>query len=139
MTTRTQPIHRAGTPLTATARPPTTPKTHMRAAAGRTKVLLSRLSVDAYLGLYCEFYRAAEVNYQLAITVPTAGGGLIGVALNRHGHDFGAEDLDVLDQHPHGPGPPAARLPRARRDLPHRSPRPPPDTPAPGRSPLNGA
>jgi hypothetical protein len=30
------------------------------------------------LGLYCDFYRAAEVNYQLAITVPAPGGGLIG-------------------------------------------------------------
>jgi DNA-binding CsgD family transcriptional regulator len=49
------------------------------------------------LGLYCDFYRLAEVNYQLAVTVPAPGGGLIGVALNRHGRDFCTEDLDLLD------------------------------------------
>ena len=49
------------------------------------------------LGLYCDFYRAAEVNYQLAITVPAPGGGLIGVALNRYRHDFCAEELHLLD------------------------------------------
>ncbi len=135
------------------------------------------------LGLYCDFYRAAEVNYQLAITVPAPGGGLIGLALNRCRHDFSAEDLRLLDllrvhigqaaatvplrpavpappdsassplltprqarilaarrrrparprhrpgpghQHPHSSSPPATRLPRAQRHLPHRSPRPPP-------------
>jgi DNA-binding CsgD family transcriptional regulator len=49
------------------------------------------------LGLYCDFYRAAEVNYQLAITVPAPDGGLIGVALNRYRHDFCADDLHRLD------------------------------------------
>jgi DNA-binding CsgD family transcriptional regulator len=49
------------------------------------------------LGLYCDFYRAAEVNYQLAITVPAPGGGLIGLALNRCRHDFSAADLRLLD------------------------------------------
>jgi len=49
------------------------------------------------LGLYCDFYRAAEVNYQLAISLPAPGGGLIGVALNRYGHDFCADDLTLLD------------------------------------------
>jgi DNA-binding CsgD family transcriptional regulator len=49
------------------------------------------------LGLYCDFYRAAEVNYQLAITVSAPGGGIIGVALNRYRHDFSAEDLRLLD------------------------------------------
>jgi hypothetical protein len=48
------------------------------------------------LGLYCDFYRAAEVNYQLAVTVLAPGGGLIGVALNRYRHDFCAEDLHLL-------------------------------------------
>jgi DNA-binding CsgD family transcriptional regulator len=49
------------------------------------------------LGLYCDFYRAAEVNYQLAISVPVLGGGLIGVALNRYRYDFRAEELKLLD------------------------------------------
>ena len=137
------------------------------------------------LGLYCDFYRAAEVNYQVAITVPAPGGGLIGVALNRYRHDFREEDLHLLDllrvhieqaactlppwpggcrpgrfreqraadpppgphpparrrrpvrprhrpgpedQHPHSSSPPATRLPRAQRHLPHRSRRPTPGT-----------
>jgi DNA-binding CsgD family transcriptional regulator len=29
--------------------------------------------------------------------VPAPGGGLIGIALNRHGHDFRTDDLDLLD------------------------------------------
>ncbi len=72
---------------------------HLGAGDGRALRISDFLSDRQYrsLGLYCEFYRAAEVNYQLAITVRAAGGGLIGVALNRYGHDFGAEDLDVLD------------------------------------------
>jgi DNA-binding CsgD family transcriptional regulator len=49
------------------------------------------------LGLYCDFYRAAEVNYQLAISVPAPGGGVIGVALNRCRRDFCAADRDLLD------------------------------------------
>ncbi len=49
------------------------------------------------LGLYCDFYRAAEVSYQLAITVPAPGGGLIGVALNRYRHDFRDSDVNLLE------------------------------------------
>ncbi len=49
------------------------------------------------LGLYCDFYRAAEVSYQLAITVSAPGGGLIGVALNRYRHDFRDADVNLLD------------------------------------------
>jgi DNA-binding CsgD family transcriptional regulator len=49
------------------------------------------------LGLYREFYRPAEVDYQLAFLVPYAAGGEIAVALNRKGRDFSAEERDVLD------------------------------------------
>jgi DNA-binding CsgD family transcriptional regulator len=49
------------------------------------------------LGLYRDFYRPAEVDYQLAFLVPFAGGGEIAVALNRKGRDFSAEERDVLD------------------------------------------
>jgi DNA-binding CsgD family transcriptional regulator len=49
------------------------------------------------LGLYQDFYRRCEVEYQAALGVPAAGGGLIGVALNRHHHDFCTEDLELLD------------------------------------------
>ena len=49
------------------------------------------------LGLYHDFYRLCGVEYQAAITVAAPDGGLIGVALNRQGHDFSAEDLELLD------------------------------------------
>jgi DNA-binding CsgD family transcriptional regulator len=49
------------------------------------------------LGLYHDFYRRRGVNYQAVITVPAPGGGLIAVALNRGGHDFSAEDLELFD------------------------------------------
>jgi DNA-binding CsgD family transcriptional regulator len=49
------------------------------------------------LGLYQDFYRPCEVEYQVALGVPATGGGLIGVALNRQRHDFATEDLELLD------------------------------------------
>jgi DNA-binding CsgD family transcriptional regulator len=49
------------------------------------------------LGLYQDFYRLCEVEYQASLGVRAAGGGLIGVALNRRGRDFSAEDLELLD------------------------------------------
>jgi DNA-binding CsgD family transcriptional regulator len=72
---------------------------HLSAGHGRALRISDFLSDREFrsLGLYCDFYRAAEVNYQLAISVPAPGGGLIGVALNRYSHDFCAEDLDLLD------------------------------------------
>jgi DNA-binding CsgD family transcriptional regulator len=72
---------------------------HLATGGGRALRISDFLSDRQFrsLGLYCDFYRAAEVNYQLAITVPAPGGGLIGVALNRCGHDFSAADLDLLD------------------------------------------
>ncbi|MGH3258538.1 MAG: helix-turn-helix transcriptional regulator [Streptosporangiaceae bacterium] len=49
------------------------------------------------LGLYHDFYRRRGVAYQALIAAPAPGGGLIAVALNRHGHDFSPDDLEVLD------------------------------------------
>ncbi len=49
------------------------------------------------LGLYHDFYRRREVDYQAVIAVPAPGGGLIAVALNRQGHDFSPDDLEFLD------------------------------------------
>jgi DNA-binding CsgD family transcriptional regulator len=48
------------------------------------------------LGLYRDFYRPAEVDYQMCFLVPHPGGGEIAVALNRKGRDFSAEERDVL-------------------------------------------
>jgi len=72
---------------------------HLGTGNGRALRISDFLSDRQYrsLGLYCDFYRAAEVNYQLAVTAPAPGGGLIGVALNRCRHDFCAEDRDLLD------------------------------------------
>ena len=49
------------------------------------------------LGLYRDFYRPAEVDYQVAFLAPYPGGGEIAVALNRKGRDFSAEERDLLD------------------------------------------
>lgn len=49
------------------------------------------------LGLYSDFYRPAEVEYQLAVTVPAPQGGLIAIALNRRGRDFSDEERELLD------------------------------------------
>ena len=49
------------------------------------------------LGLYHDFYRRREVDYQALIAVPASGGGLIAVALNRQGRDFSSDDLEFLD------------------------------------------
>jgi DNA-binding CsgD family transcriptional regulator len=49
------------------------------------------------LGLHRDFYRRAEVNYQLAVTVPGPRRSLIGVALNRRHTDFRDEDQELLN------------------------------------------
>jgi DNA-binding CsgD family transcriptional regulator len=49
------------------------------------------------LGLHRDFYRPAEVNYQLTITLPGPRRSLIGVALNRTHTDFRDEDQELLN------------------------------------------
>jgi DNA-binding CsgD family transcriptional regulator len=49
------------------------------------------------LGIYHEFYRPAEVQYQLVVSVPAGPGGMISVALNRYGQDFSDQQRDVVD------------------------------------------
>lgn len=49
------------------------------------------------LGLYRDFYRPAEVDYQLTFIVPHPYGGEIAVVLNRKGRDFSSEDRDLLE------------------------------------------
>jgi len=49
------------------------------------------------LGLYREFYRPREVNYQLAFGVPSPGHGLIGIAVNRQRRDFSDDEAELLD------------------------------------------
>jgi DNA-binding CsgD family transcriptional regulator len=73
---------------------------HSRATGdGRARRISDFLSDRQFrsLGLYHDFYRLCEVEYQAALAVPAAGGGIIGIALNRHRHDFSAEDLELLD------------------------------------------
>ena len=73
---------------------------HSRATGdGRARRISDFLSDRQFrsLGLYHDFYRLCGVEYQAAITVAAPDGGLIGVALNRQGHDFSAEDLELLD------------------------------------------
>jgi DNA-binding CsgD family transcriptional regulator len=49
------------------------------------------------LGLYRDFYRGTDVNYQLAVSVPTPADGLIGIALNRQHRDFSDDDVELLN------------------------------------------
>jgi DNA-binding CsgD family transcriptional regulator len=49
------------------------------------------------LGLHRDFYRRAEVNYQLTVTLPGPRRSLIGVALNRRHTDFRDEDKELLN------------------------------------------
>lgn len=48
------------------------------------------------LGLYREFYRHAEVDYQLTFMAPHPCGGEIAVVLNRKGRDFSGDERDLL-------------------------------------------
>jgi DNA-binding CsgD family transcriptional regulator len=73
---------------------------HVRATGdGRARRISDFLSDRQFrsLGLYRDFYRRCGVDYQVAISVPAPGGGLIGVALNRQRHDFSPADLELLD------------------------------------------
>jgi DNA-binding CsgD family transcriptional regulator len=73
---------------------------HVRATGdGRARRISDFLSDRQFrsLGLYRDFYRRCGVDYQVAISVPAPGGGLIGVALNRQRHDFAPADLELLD------------------------------------------
>jgi DNA-binding CsgD family transcriptional regulator len=49
------------------------------------------------LGLYRDFYRPAEVDYQLTVTLPGPRRSLIGIALNRRYCDFRDEDRELLN------------------------------------------
>jgi DNA-binding CsgD family transcriptional regulator len=49
------------------------------------------------LDLYQEFFRAVTINYQMAVTIPSANGLVIGIALNRARRDFSERDRSVLD------------------------------------------
>ena len=49
------------------------------------------------LGLYHEFYRPAQVQYQLVVSIPAGPGGMISVALNRSGQDFSDQQREVVN------------------------------------------
>jgi DNA-binding CsgD family transcriptional regulator len=49
------------------------------------------------LGLYRDFYQPRGVNHQLAMSVPSPRGGLIGIALNRQRGDFSEYDVQMLN------------------------------------------
>jgi DNA-binding CsgD family transcriptional regulator len=49
------------------------------------------------LGIYRDFYRPAQVDHQLVVSFPAPDGGMVGVALNRHGQDFSDEQRELVD------------------------------------------
>ena len=73
---------------------------HQRATGeNRTRRISDFLSDRQFrsLGLYQDFYRLCDVEYQASLGVRAAGGGLIAVALNRQLHDFTADEVELLD------------------------------------------
>jgi DNA-binding CsgD family transcriptional regulator len=73
---------------------------HIQATGdGRARRISDFLSDRQFrsLGLYHDFYRRREVDYQAVIAGPAPGGGLIAVALNRQRHDFSSDDLELFD------------------------------------------
>jgi len=49
------------------------------------------------LGLYCEFYRGLEIEYQLALSLPASPSHIIGFTLNRRRHDFSERERLLLN------------------------------------------
>jgi DNA-binding CsgD family transcriptional regulator len=49
------------------------------------------------LDLYQEFFRDVDINYQMAVTIPSSPTLVIGIALNRKRRDFSERDRSVLD------------------------------------------
>ena len=49
------------------------------------------------LDLYQEFFRVVAVSYQMAVTIPSANGLVIGIAVNRNRRDFSERDRSMLD------------------------------------------
>jgi DNA-binding CsgD family transcriptional regulator len=74
-------------------------KHHQQTGSGEPRRISDFLSDRQFrgLGIYRDFYRYADTDYQTAFMVPRPGGGLIAVALNRVQHDFTDEHLEVLD------------------------------------------
>ena len=73
---------------------------HIEATGDLSARRISDVATDRQfrgLGLYHEFYRPAEVQYQLVVSVPAGPGGMISVALNRYGQDFSDQQRDVVD------------------------------------------
>ncbi|HYK70203.1 MAG TPA: LuxR C-terminal-related transcriptional regulator [Streptosporangiaceae bacterium] len=74
--------------------------THVAATGDTRACRVSDLVSDRQfrsLGLYRDFYRQAEVDYQMTLFTPHPAGGEIALALNRQGRDFSAEELEVLE------------------------------------------
>ncbi|TME55517.1 MAG: helix-turn-helix transcriptional regulator [Chloroflexi bacterium] len=49
------------------------------------------------LGLHNEFFRPLSINYQMAVTIPSAPQLVIGIALNRSRRDFSERDRSILE------------------------------------------
>ena len=105
---------------------------HHRTGDGSARRISDFLSDRQFrsLGLYSDFYRPADVVYQLAITLRGRNGNSIGVALNRRHRDFADAEVILLDrlgthiglaaaaaEHSARPRPTALRDPQAETGL----------------------
>jgi DNA-binding CsgD family transcriptional regulator len=72
---------------------------YARTRESRPRKVSDFLSLTEFrrLDLYQEFFRVVAVNYQMAVTIPSANALVIGIALNRAGRDFSERDRSVLD------------------------------------------
>jgi DNA-binding CsgD family transcriptional regulator len=73
---------------------------HYRATGDGTAHRISDFLSDRQfrsLALHHEFYRHTDVNYQLVVTVPLPGDGLIAAAVGRHRSDFSRQELELVD------------------------------------------
>lgn len=50
------------------------------------------------LELYTEVYRPMGVEYQIAFTLPSVPGRILGIALSRGDRDFSDDERDLLDR-----------------------------------------
>jgi len=72
---------------------------YARTGESRPRKISDFLSLSEFrrLDLYQEFFRDVSISYQMAVTIPSSNGLVIGIAVNRTRRDFSERDRAVLD------------------------------------------
>ncbi len=84
---------------------------YARTGANRPQKISDFLSLTEFrrLDLYQEFFRDVSISYQMAVTIPSPNGLVIGIAVNRTRRDFSERDRGGPRP---GPAAPGAGLPK---------------------------